>query len=243
MKGMEPMSEIYLIRHGQAAFGTKDYDRLSPIGIRQAQIVGDHLAGLGIGFDALYSGRMKRQQDTALALIERCGGVLPNGGGLGIAPAFDEYDAGALLAARASVSRAPDPASMAEILAMGQDKRAFQAYFSETVYGWVEGRYDGHESIEPWSSFCARVQAGVRQLMERHGRGCRIAVFTSGGPISVVMQMVLGLSHRKTLELSWLIMNASMTCIKYNRAGLSLWVFNNTTPLQLSGDRALLTYR
>ena len=237
------MSEIYFIRHGQASFGTRNYDRLSPIGIRQAQIMAEHLVALGIGFDAVYSGRMKRQQDTALALIDRCGGLLAEGGGPGILPAFDEYDAKALLTARAEISRAPDPTSPAEILAMGQDQSAFQVYLNETVHQWLEGCYDGHDGMESWSSFCARVREGVQQLMDRHGKGSRTAVFTSGGPISVVMQMALGLSKRKTVELSWQIMNASLTCIKYNQSGFSLWVFNNTTPLLLAGDPALLTYR
>jgi len=237
------MSEIYFIRHGQASFGTSDYDRLSPIGIRQAGIVADHLAGLKITFHAVYSGRMKRQRDTARPLIRRYEGLLPNGSELGILPAFDEYDSRALLVARTRISKAPDPLTTGEVLALGQDRRAFQAYFSETVSRWIEGRYDGQEGIETWPSFCDRVREGVERLKSRHGSGSRVAVFTSGGPISVVMQMALGLSHDKTLELSWQIMNASLTCIKYNRSRLSLSVFNNTTPLLLAGDPELLTYR
>jgi broad specificity phosphatase PhoE len=186
---------------------------------------------------------MKRQQDTARPLIQRYEGLLPNGSELGILPAFDEYDSRALLVARTSISEAPDPLTTAEILTLGQDRRAFQAYFSETVFRWIEGHYDGQEGIETWPSFCDRVREGVELLKSRHGSGSRVAVFTSGGPISVVMQMALGLSHRKTLELSWQIMNASFTCIKYNPSRLSLSVFNNTTPLLLAGDSELLTYR
>jgi broad specificity phosphatase PhoE len=241
--GIKGMSEIYFIRHGQASFGTSDYDRLSPIGIRQARIVADHLTHVGMGFDAIYSGRMKRQRDTASPLIQRYEGVLPNNSQPSILPAFNEYDSRALLVARTRISQAPDPLTTAEILALGQDRRAFQAYFSETVNGWLEGRYDEQEGIETWASFCARVREGVEHLKTRHGSGCRLAVFTSGGPISVVLQMALGLSHRKTVELSWQIMNASLTCIKYNPSGISLSVFNNITPLLLAGDPALLTYR
>lgn len=40
------MGSIYLIRHGQASFGADDYDVLSPTGIRQAEILGDHLLNL-----------------------------------------------------------------------------------------------------------------------------------------------------------------------------------------------------
>lgn len=241
--GMKAMSEIYFIRHGQASFGTRNYDRLSPTGIRQARIVADHLTELKMGFDAIYSGRMKRQQDSARPLIQRYEAVLPEASRPCMLPAFNEYDSRALLAARAKISKAPDPLTTAEILALGRNKRAFQAYFSETVTGWLEGRYDGQEGVETWPSFCKRVREGVEHLKTRHGSGCRLAVFTSGGPISVVVQMALGLSRRKTVELSWQIMNASLTCIKYNPSGISLSVFNNTTPLLLAGDPALLTYR
>ncbi len=237
------MSEIYFIRHGQASFGTSNYDRLSPVGHRQAQIVANHLADLNMGFDAVYSGRMKRQQDTSKPFMERYEGFLPDNSGPFILPAFNEYDSRSILLARTRISKPPDPLTTAEILALGRDRRAFQAYFSETVAQWLEGRYDGQEGIETWASFCERVREGVELLKSRHGRGCRLAVFTSGGPISVVLQMALDLTHPKTLELSWQIMNASITCIKYNPSGITLSVFNNTTPLLLAGDPALLTYR
>ncbi|NWD90503.1 phosphoglycerate mutase family protein, partial [Pseudomonas sp. K5002] len=50
------MGSIYLIRHGQASFGADDYDVLSPIGVQQAQVLGRHLAELGLGFDRCLSG-------------------------------------------------------------------------------------------------------------------------------------------------------------------------------------------
>lgn len=37
------MSVIYLVRHGQASFGSDDYDRLSTIGREQAQALGEYL--------------------------------------------------------------------------------------------------------------------------------------------------------------------------------------------------------
>ncbi|MBT3257470.1 MAG: histidine phosphatase family protein [Deltaproteobacteria bacterium] len=237
------MSEIYFIRHGQASFGASDYDRLSPIGIQQARIMADHLLSLGIVFDAIYSGRMKRQRDTAGPLCEHYSEVLKDGDLPGILPAFDEYDARALLVARTRVSRDPDTVSAADLARLRQDKKAFQVYFSQTVDRWLDGHYDGQEGVEPWLSFCARVRGGVEFLKSRHGKGHRIAVFTSGGPISVIMQLALGLSHIKTLEISWQVMNASLTCVKYNPSGLSLSVFNDTTPLLLEKDPALLTYR
>jgi hypothetical protein len=63
------MSELYFVRHGQASFGEKDYDRLSPTGIKQAQILARHMANTGKSFDAVYSGTLLRQKTTAIELI------------------------------------------------------------------------------------------------------------------------------------------------------------------------------
>ena len=73
------MGSIYLIRHGQASFGADDYDVLSPTGIRQAEILGQHLAELGISFDRCLSGDLRRQQHTANSALEQFAAVGPAG--------------------------------------------------------------------------------------------------------------------------------------------------------------------
>ncbi|MEE4145927.1 MAG: histidine phosphatase family protein, partial [Halieaceae bacterium] len=59
------MATIYLFRHGQASFGSDDYDKLSPLGERQATLLGQYLRASGIVLDAAYSGDLLRQRDTA----------------------------------------------------------------------------------------------------------------------------------------------------------------------------------
>ena len=61
------MSEFYFIR--QASFGEDNYDRLSPLGVRQAKCLAKHLAKTGKSFDGLYYGEMERQQNTAREFI------------------------------------------------------------------------------------------------------------------------------------------------------------------------------
>src|SRR5690606_36194887 len=61
-KGKPSVGSIYLIRHGQASFGADDYDVLSEIGIRQAEILGRLFSQLGLGFDRCLSGELRRQQ-------------------------------------------------------------------------------------------------------------------------------------------------------------------------------------
>lgn len=63
------MAELYLIRHAQASFGTADHDRLSPLGCRQAEVLGEYLRDCAIQFDAAYSGEMERQLMTAKVVL------------------------------------------------------------------------------------------------------------------------------------------------------------------------------
>jgi broad specificity phosphatase PhoE len=60
---------LYLIRHGQASFGQKNYDRLSPVGIQQAQILGEYLADIQFIFHETYCGKMEQQRHTARKVI------------------------------------------------------------------------------------------------------------------------------------------------------------------------------
>ena len=36
------MAQIYLVRHGQASFGSSNYDQLSELGFEQARLLGRH---------------------------------------------------------------------------------------------------------------------------------------------------------------------------------------------------------
>ena len=69
------MGVLYLVRHGQASFGTDDYDRLSDAGHQQARITGAHLASLGVRPTRVIHGSMLRQQQTAQGILEGLGAV------------------------------------------------------------------------------------------------------------------------------------------------------------------------
>ena len=107
---------------------------------------------------------------------------------------------------------------------------------------WISGTYDLPESPK-WSDFKKRVRQGLTDLMKKHRSKKQLAVFTSGGPISVAVQMALDISDQKTMAISWQLMNASFTRFKYNDQGIALAGFNDIAHLELEGDKALLTYR
>jgi len=236
------MSEIYFVRHGQASFGTDDYDRLSPLGVRQAKILARYLAQTGKVFDAVYYGRMERQQKTAREFIDyysanQLAVTRPQ-----IADAFNEYDSIAVWEALIPEMTAEQPSLAGELEKLTGDPKAFQRVFSQVMDRWTKGEYKA-SGLPRWNDFTRRVVRGIEKIRVRHGAKKRLAVFTSGGPISVAVSSALGLSDRMTLEISWQLMNASITRIKYNSKGIMLAGFNEVAHLELEGDASLLTYR
>ena len=236
------MSELYLFRHGQASFGEENYDKLSPTGIKQSQILARHLARTGKSFDAVYIGEMQRQQHTARELLDlyrknKLAAFWPVNSG-----AFNEYDSIAVWQALVPELSREDPSIEKDLAIIDGDQKAFQRVFAKVMNRWISGRYQAG-GIPVWQDFKQRVGQGLSDIITRHGARKQVAVFTSGGPISVAVQAALDLSDAKTLEVSWQLMNASITRIKYSRRGMMLAVFNDVTHLELEGDESLLTYR
>ena len=64
------MITILLARHGQASFGQKNYDNLSELGVTQARMLGEHYANTERRIDAVFSGSLVRQQDSARHFID-----------------------------------------------------------------------------------------------------------------------------------------------------------------------------
>ena len=236
------MSDIYLIRHGQASFGEDNYDKLSPTGVRQAEILARHLAKAGKLFDAVYCGEMERQQKTAHEVIRYFSDsklAIPRPI---VSAAFNEYDSFSVWQALIPEMVEEIPALSQELEKLPGDQKRFQKIFSDLMIRWTKGNYKA-SNITRWNEFVENVNHGIDQIRTRHGAKKRLAVFTSGGPISVTIQSALNLSSRKTLEISWQLLNASITRIKYNSRGIMLAGFNDVTHLELERDEKLLTYR
>lgn len=227
------MSILYLVRHGQASFGTPDYDRLSSLGVRQVELLRDHLTALDDAPHALYSGSLKRQQHTARIIA---GGTAD---AITTLPAFDEYSAGALIRAHAAQTGVslPEPGGDVPI-----DPRAFQRRLELVGALWAEGALDA-PGIETWKEFSGRVADGLRSLMAREGRSRRVYVSTSAGVIGAAVGALLGLAPREAIKLSWSVHNSSVTRIQYDGARTSLLSFNAAPHLEHPDRRSMLTFR
>lgn len=231
------MSVIYLIRHGQASFGTDNYDQLSAVGREQSAILGSYFAALNEPIHRIYTGSLQRQRETAQLLAGALEPLPP----LTIEPAFDEYDSESILHAFAA---SLTPAQMAEAGWPGlrTDRRRFQFFLERAARAWVEAQIVAAGML-PWRSFHGRIVAAIEQIMRTEGRGKTLLVSTSGGVIGTIVAHVLGVASHLGIELNWAVHNASITRLIYSADKVSLSMFNGLPHLDQDGRRQLITYR
>ncbi len=236
------MSIIYLIRHAQASFGKADYDFLSETGIRQSKILADHFQAIGLEFDTIYSGGQLRHEQTMEAYLDVLAASKNKIPPVHKTDAFNEYDSETILRNLIPEMIREEPAFEADVAAMLKSQREFQKVYEKVMRIWMS-KVSPFKNLETWKTYYSRVRAGFNKIMASEGAGKKIAVFTSGGPISVCVQKVLSLSDENTLQLTWQIMNTSITRLKYSGNQMTLFGFNDVTYLELKRDGQLLTFR
>jgi broad specificity phosphatase PhoE len=236
------MGTLYLIRHGQASFGDRNYDKLSERGIRQMKILAEHLVATGCRIDAVYSGPLDRQKSSA-------GEVIRRGRELGlqipasiVRPDLSEYDSQAVLSSQLPDMASADPAVGKDLQDLYSDEVNFQKVFGQAVMRWVSGQFD-KPGVETWHAFSSKVRHALEAVSSAHEGAGVILVFTSGGVITAAVQTALGLNGRRAVKLGWQIVNASITRFTCRKMGLTLSGFNDIAHLELCRDRNLITYR
>lgn len=236
------MGSIYLIRHGQASFGADDYDVLSPTGYRQAEVLGAHLAQLGLTFDRCLSGSLFRQRhtaETALAQLSAAGLATP---ALETDPSFNEFDAEAVIRALLPAMLPDEPEAMEVMRNAAHNRAEFQRLFALIIGRWLGGEHDT-PALQSWLAFVEQVQAGLNRILDSAGQSDRIAVFTSGGTITALLHLITQMPAIQAFELNWQIVNTSLNQLKFRGREVSLASFNSHAHLQLMKAPELITYR
>lgn len=246
------MSTLYLIRHGQASYGVANYDRLSPLGVKQAQAIGAALGGSPMHarqLDALYTGPLVRQRGTAehlRATAAEAGRPLPEPT---ILEELSEYPAFELLRHWVPLLVEENPAFRALSGSGAESPDTIQLLdraFDNIIGRWCRGEIET-PGVESFADFAARVQRGIERIVRGHGKGARVAAVTSGGVIGVSLRLALDFAHARTLEAGRLVRNASITEFVYRSrdftwapGDFSLVGFNHVDHL---GDLEMITYR
>ncbi len=235
------MATIYLFRHGQASFGAADYDRLSPLGERQATLLGHYLRDSGIVLDAAFSGDLLRQRQTAqLAIASQPGTVEHH-----IEPRFNEIRNDEQLKYLLPEVVQRDPRLQALVDRGLKSSKDYQKVIDAVFNHWVSPHCN-EPRIQSWDDYSGGVRAALQELMASRGSGKTLGVFTSGGTIATAVAQVLGLSGAQTYQFYEPMFNCSITQIFYSGNKTSLSYFNDRSWLQLLGAATgenLVTYR
>ncbi len=218
------MSQVLLVRHGQASWGADDYDVLSELGGRQAEVLGASLAERGLVPDLVLHGRMQRQRETARLMASAAG--WPGGSE---DDAWDEMNHEEVLRRQPHTFSGDTPT-----------KREFQVWFEAATDRWTAGRHD-HEYSESFSDFGDRVLGALDGLARTLESGGTAVVVTSGGPIARITAELLGGGADLHRRIAPVVVNASVTKIVVGQRGATLVSFNEHSHLEVEAD--LVTYR
>jgi broad specificity phosphatase PhoE len=211
---------IYLLRHGQASFGTDDYDVLSDLGRHQALVAGGELARRRLRSPLVVSGTLRRQLDTAQLAASQFGAE-PYASD----PRWNEFDAHALVDARLG---APGASS-------GMTSAAFQEVLDEASREWMATAGEG------WHAFADGAFDALRELAAAVPRGSDGVVATSAGVIAAVVTRLLDAPAPVAIDLNRVMVNASLTVVAASARRLSLLTFNDHA--HLLDEPSLVTFR
>ena len=228
------MSELFLVRHGQASFDADDYDQLSPLGIEQASILSSYWQTMKRRFQHSYCGSLKRQRQTAKGIAACVETPEP-----GVLPGLNEYSSHEILTAFREQHAYADGFGAGGDM---KDRRFFQRFLEAACLRWVRGELDGH-GIELFADFKARVNQAIQEVMAAHPKSSQVVVATSGGVIAMAVQSVLKMSDAQAIKLNWMVYNSSITRIHYSGGRVSLSMFNTIPHLEQAEFADKITYR
>ena len=212
--------ELWLVRHGQAAFASDDYDRLTDLGWQQARWLGEHLAAMEVGFDRVASGTLRRQRETAEAVAGELGHT-PE-----VVPGLEEYSAHTLLQKAGYTDR--DPAV---------SRREHFQRLRAVLLDWSEGRAGSNET---WDDFRERVMGAVGRLTEV-GEG-RVLAAASGGSIAMALTTILKLPADQMIEFNLQIRNTGISRLVFTGRRTYFNMFNAIPHIERPDRRHAETY-
>ncbi|KAF3996243.1 histidine phosphatase family protein [Glaciimonas immobilis] len=221
------MAEFFMVRHGQASFGTDNYDRLSATGAQQSRWLGDYFAERKINFDQIFTGNMQRHAETADAI---CEGLGHNPDRI-IHPGLNEYDFLGLF----------DALGPGQAITKGMawtDKATFYRELKRVLRLWITGELPN--APETWAAFRARVTEAYSAIAQ--SGACRVLVVSSGGPIGMLTAHTLEAPDAMAIELNMQIKNTSVTHFYFNQQSVRLASFNQVTHLDRPDRLGAITF-
>ena len=202
------MSHIVLVRHGQANTGAKDeadYDRLSPLGFKQAAWLGEHFKDKGDVFAHVWTGTLRRHVETADGINAESASTLTRD------PRLNELEY----------------FTMSQLLAEQHDihlpttREGFVRHLPTLFRHWQEDKLEG--APESFAHFESRVRDILAEISALPGRSL---IVTSGGLIGMAMRLTLRLDLPAFCNVCLSIQNTSLSSWVPLEGQLALTQFN-----------------
>jgi len=220
------MGTLYLVRHGQASFGSDDYDRLSDLGARQCERLGEYFRARGIAFDGVITGTLRRHAQSYQALAR---GLQVDREALAM-PGLDEYDSAAIV--HTVHPHQLPPARSAE------EVRQHFRLLRDGLLAWMDGRVQP-AGMPSFAEFRAGVVAALDHVRTRHDG--HVLVVSSGGPIATAVAHVLGAPPAAIVELNMRMRNSALSELAFTPKRHALVTFN-TLPHLVGADPGWVTH-
>jgi len=205
------MGTLYLVRHGQASFGSDDYDRLSELGARQCERLGEYFRERQVRFDGVITGTLRRHTQSFDAIVR---GLQVGHEALAMA-GLNEYDSEAVV-------RAIHPQPLARATSPEQVRQHFRL-LREGLIAWMEGR-TSPQGMPSFEGFAAGIVAALDHVRARHSGN--VLIVSSGGPISTAVAHVLAAPPRAMVELNLRMRNSAVTEFSFTPKRHALITFN-----------------
>ncbi|MCB1608327.1 MAG: histidine phosphatase family protein [Xanthomonadales bacterium] len=233
------MSQLILMRHGQAGQDPQDYDQLSALGEIQSGRLADHWISHDQQFDFVCCGTLVRHRRTFQALAARYAErsrSLPDAVEW---PDLNEYRFDALLQGLKAVD--PDAPTLVALEQMPSDRRRWIPALRTALLAWSAGRLD--EVVpEPFDHFRQRIERVSQQLIAAAQEASRLLVVSSGGVISAFVQTALGAPPAAAVDLNLALMNSAVSQLRLDSSGVwRVQSFNSMSHLSGAEDRGLCT--
>jgi broad specificity phosphatase PhoE len=231
------MTAIYLIRHGQASFGKAEYDCLSELGEQQARHIGHGLKTRGMQFDKVVRGTMQRHQQTADACLTAMGQkdtkhYVDSG--------WNEYDHQDILA-----QFDPQLATAAGVKNYVRQQKsphkALEQIITLAFARWIASQHN-HDYLESWPDYQNRITCALSKVSDNLEDAKSVAVFSSGGPIALLSQAILGVPAENLMTLNWTLVNGGITKFIKTKKGIILSSLNENSAFE-GKNKHLLSYK
>ncbi len=248
------MTTILLARHGQASFGQENYDQLSELGILQAKMLGQHYANTQRRIDAIFSGSLVRQRDSAQHFWQS---YQPSQVSIGndssisildianpesyVRPIFNEFNHEDVFV-KSNPTLSTQAQIAAELTRANKPLSRLGELFGLAMQRWHAGDND-EDYLESWPQFSQRAQQALKQLqvqvtsMEHLNQDSTVLVFTSGGVIAAITAHLLQQSSATAYQLTQSSVNTGVTAIGVNQQKLQLLSYNEHSHLFSEGKR------